>query len=55
MINFEVVTLFPSLFEEHIKHLPFKKAQEIGPLLFSSHSFPTNLLSLQMEILQKLN
>ena len=28
MISFEVVTLFPSLFEENTKQLPFKKALE---------------------------
>jgi tRNA (guanine37-N1)-methyltransferase len=39
MINFEVVTLFPSLFEEHIKHLPFKKAQEIGLFRAKFHNF----------------
>lgn len=38
MINFEVVTLFPSLFEENIKHLPFKKAQEIGLLKVNFHN-----------------
>ena len=38
MLSFEVVTLFPELFEEHIKYLPFKKALENGLLGVSFHN-----------------
>lgn len=38
MLTFEVVTLFPSLFEEHMKHLPFKKALENGLLEVNFHN-----------------
>ena len=29
MIKFDVITLFPQLFSEHLKHLPFKKAIDL--------------------------
>lgn len=38
MLSFEVVTLFPSLFEEHLKHLPLKKAIGKGLVEVSFHN-----------------
>ena len=38
MISFEVVTLFPELFEQHLKHLPLKRGLEIGAIKVNFHN-----------------
>ena len=38
MISFDVITLFPNLFTEHLKNLPFKKAVELGLANFNLHN-----------------
>ena len=38
MISFEVVTLFPSLFEENLRNLPFKKAMDTNVLEVNFHN-----------------
>ncbi|OGC47620.1 tRNA (guanosine(37)-N1)-methyltransferase TrmD [candidate division WWE3 bacterium RIFCSPHIGHO2_01_FULL_42_13] len=38
MLSFEVVTLFPELFEQHLKHLPLKKGLEIGAIKINFHN-----------------
>ena len=38
MLKFEIVTLFPELFEGHLEYLPFKKALEIGAIAVSFHN-----------------
>lgn len=35
MIKFDVVTLFPQLFTEHLKNLPFRKAAEEGKAIYN--------------------
>jgi tRNA (guanine37-N1)-methyltransferase len=38
MITFDVITLFPNLFEEHLRNLPFKKAIEKGLIKVNLHN-----------------
>ncbi len=38
MLSYEVVTLFPELFEQHLKHLPLKRALEIGAASVNFHN-----------------
>ncbi|KKS16924.1 MAG: tRNA (guanine-N(1)-)-methyltransferase [candidate division WWE3 bacterium GW2011_GWC1_41_7] len=38
MLTFDVITLFPELFEEHLNHLPFKKAIQKGLLKVNLHN-----------------
>jgi len=38
MITFDIITLFPNLFTEHLNNLPFKKAIEKGLLIVNLHN-----------------
>ena len=38
MISFDVITLFPNLFNEHLVNLPFKKAVELGLISVNLHN-----------------
>ena len=38
MISFDVITLFPNLFQEHLKNLPFRRAIELGLATISLHN-----------------
>ena len=38
MISFDVITLFPNLFKEHLVNLPFKKAVELGLISVNLHN-----------------
>jgi len=38
MLKFDVITLFPQLFTQHLKNLPFRKAVELGLLEVNLHN-----------------